>query len=148
MHFAVLYNISSILKLLSICFFRQTKSTFLRSLGLKIYRISLTQKYKHTAITGPDFSLSDDNNLDCGKVIVWRKRKNCKNTCLKEIINSRCGSCYIVGSGSSVSDVDFSALKNKTLFGVNGAIKDCLIKWVGKRLRTLKSRVSGIVYNI
>lgn len=117
-----MYSFASILKLLSTYLFRQKKSLFLWDLSLRIYRWSLPRKFKHTAITGPDFALSNENNFEQGKSIIWRKQNIARTRPLKEVINSQQGSCFIIGSGPSLNDIDFSALKDKTLFGVNGAI--------------------------
>jgi len=111
-----------LLKLLSTYLFRQKKSVLLYDLSLKLYRWSLPRNFKHKAQTGPDFSLSDDDSFDYGKAIIWRKQKIARTRPLKEIINKQEGSVFIVGSGPSVNDIDFSVLKNKTLFGVNGSI--------------------------
>jgi len=117
-----LYYFSAILKLLSTYLFRQKKSLLLYNLSLKLYRWSLPRQFKHTAKTGPDFALSDDDNFDHGKAIIWRKKKIARTHPLKEIINKQQGSIFIIGSGPSVNNIGFSALKNKTLFGVNGSI--------------------------
>ncbi len=117
-----MYSFAFVLKFISTYLFRTKKSFFLWTLSLKIYRWSLPRKFKHIAITGPDFALSNENNFEQGKTIIWRKQNIAKTRPLKEIINTQQGSCFIIGSGPSINEFDFSALKNKTLFGVNGSI--------------------------
>jgi len=68
-------------------------------LSLKIYRWSLPRKFKHIAIT---FALSNENNFEQGKTIIWRKQNIGKTRPLKEIINTQQGSCFILGSGPSI----------------------------------------------
>ena len=98
-------------------------SLFCRKLSFKVYRWSLPREFKHIGVTGPEFSLSDDENKACGKTIFWGGEKVGSTRPLQDIINSREGSCFIVGSGPSIKDIDFSLLDGQVLFGVNGAIE-------------------------
>ncbi|MEH6504575.1 MAG: 6-hydroxymethylpterin diphosphokinase MptE-like protein [Cycloclasticus sp.] len=95
----------------------------LKRMSFKVYRWSLPRAYKHIAISGPDFNLSDDDNYELGKKVFWREKKIANTQPLKEVVDSASGSCFIVGSGPSIKNIDFSKLKGKVLFGVNGSVE-------------------------
>ena len=54
--------------------------------------------------------------------ILWHGREVGRTGSIESLKGKFGEDCFIVASGPSVSDIDFSLLKDKTLFAVNGAI--------------------------
>ena len=54
--------------------------------------------------------------------ILWHGREVGRTGSIESLRGKFGEDCFIVASGPSVSDIDFSLLKDKTLFAVNGAI--------------------------
>ena len=54
--------------------------------------------------------------------ILWHGREVGRTGSIESLKGKFGEDCFIVASGPSISDVDFSLLKDKTLFAVNGAI--------------------------
>lgn len=75
---------------------------------------------RHMRSIHPDFQLQ--KREDGGFQILWKKKLVGHTRPLAELTPSRGQSCFIVGTGPSISGLDLSRLKNHPCFGVNGSI--------------------------
>lgn len=94
---------------------------FLRSLRARIDREMLSKRpweYQHWDRVLPDFTLQPETRCN----ILWKGRLLGLTNSVLSLKNKYEGSCFIVGTGPSVNEIDFSLLKRYPCFGVNGAI--------------------------
>jgi len=78
--------------------------------------------FSHMREADPLFKLCPNPNKPGANRVMWGGKHLMTTIPLQEAHNIQQGSCFIVGTGPSVADVDFSLLKDKFCFGVNGAI--------------------------
>ena len=78
-------------------------------------------RYQHMSWASSRFSVGrpdDDGRAE----IYWDGGHIYTTESLKRIHNSESGDCFLIGTGPSINDLDFSLLEKKACFGVNGAV--------------------------
>ncbi len=88
----------------------------------KLFRLALPRAYKHHTLCGPRFDLLG-NSPDLVRDILWDKRILGCTQSLTEIRQRHAGeTCFVVGSGPSINDLDLTRLQGHAVIGVNGSI--------------------------
>lgn len=89
----------------------------------KLFRASLPRPYKHLTHAGPRFHLSG-NNPDLNRSILWDGKVLGRTQSLAAV-EGKCQdqSCFILGTGPSIKELDLTRLRGQAVIGVNGAIQ-------------------------
>jgi Kdo-III transferase WaaZ len=96
------------------------KVSALIRLRAKLRRLQLGPAYKHQYQCHPDFCLQPHTN---GITVLWRNKPVAEVGNVRSLRNSDQGECFIVASGPSLGEVDFSRLANKVGISLNCSIK-------------------------
>lgn len=85
-----------------------------------LYRARLGRRRRHMRNAHPDFRLcGSDGRPDS---ILWRGAEVGRVLPLERLAKATGPDCFIVGTGPSVNDIDFAALRGRACIGVNGSI--------------------------
>ena len=79
---------------------------------------SMPWELKHFDRCSKQLQLKPSTHWD----IVWNDQKIGGLDSISKLHNTTKGDCFIIGTGPSVSRIDFASLKDKTCIGVNGSI--------------------------
>jgi len=80
-------------------------------------RVLINQKVEQHIV------VKDTSGVPGSKTIYWDRKEVGRTKSLATLKGKFGEDCFIVASGPSITEVDFSLLKDKTLFAVNGAIQ-------------------------
>ena len=87
----------------------------------KLFRITLPRAYKHHDLCGPRFALLGDTPHEQAD-IVWDNKVIGKTQSLSGIQHRHAGeTCFVVGSGPSINELDLTRLQGQAVMGVNGS---------------------------
>lgn len=92
----------------------------LQWLRRKIYRARLAHDMRHMRNAHPDFRIG--GREDGADTIYWRGRPVGRINPLEALAPAATRDCFIVGTGPSLNDIDFAALRGRTCIGVNGSV--------------------------
>jgi Kdo-III transferase WaaZ len=92
----------------------------LQWLRRKIHRASLPNAMRHMRSVHPDFRI--DSHGGGADTIYWRGRPVGRINPLETLAPATTRDCFIVGTGPSLNDIDFAALRGRTCIGVNGSV--------------------------
>lgn len=86
----------------------------------KLYRARLPANMRHMSKAHPDFGLAGAHGvLD---TVYWRGKPVGRILPLDRLARATAPDCFIVATGPSINQIDFSDLKGRTCIGVNGSI--------------------------
>jgi Kdo-III transferase WaaZ len=86
----------------------------------KLYRARLPDNMRHMRKAHPDFRLAGAHGvLD---TVYWRGKPVGRILPLERLARATAPDCFIVATGPSINQIDFSHLQGRTCIGVNGSI--------------------------
>jgi Kdo-III transferase WaaZ len=89
-------------------------------LGRKLYRARLADNMRHMRKTHPDFRLAGEHGvLDTA---YWRGKPVGRILPLELLTRATAPDCFIIATGPSINQIDFSHLQGRACIGVNGSI--------------------------
>lgn len=102
---------------------RRLDNKWTRNVSRNIYKLSLRKSFKHRKVMSPRLDVERRGDNSSGAYnIKWDGRLIAKSAALSSLQGSQSGSCFIIASGPSINDLDFTRLKGKKIMGVNGSI--------------------------
>ncbi len=79
-------------------------------------------QFKHMGWIVENFRLEQAPSEPGATNVLWDNNVVYKTPALKSLRNTASGDCFLVGTGPSIGEIDFSKLRAKVCFGVNGSI--------------------------
>jgi KDO transferase-3 len=86
----------------------------------KLYRARLPDNMRHMRKAHPDFRLAGAHGVL--NTVYWRGKPVGRILPLERLTRATAPDCFIVATGPSINQIDFSHLQGRTCIGVNGSI--------------------------
>jgi len=91
-----------------------------------LYKNTLPCKLSHLKKLHPDFKLKRlGNPEDSYYEVFWKKKRIGVTNPLSNLSKPQSERCFIIATGPSLNQIDFTRLVPETLLGVNGAVEKC-----------------------